>query len=231
MSLIFRKIGLLIVLGAILLSACGPKAAEPTVNPDSIYTAAAMTVAAQLTEAAALNPTSTVTLVPPTQTVPPPTLQVSTVESTQGTAGQPLASSTTLVLATLTQAAPPPSAPSKYELTGQTPGDSTQFAPGTRFDMNWTVKNTGTETWTEQYSIEFFIGDRLGGGHYTKTKYTFPKAVKPGESITLVVDMQAPAVAGEFFSWWKLKNDIGANFGDVDVTIVVPGGPTSTSTP
>jgi hypothetical protein len=231
MSLNFRKIGLLIVLGAVLLSACGPQNAEPTVNPDSIYTAAAMTVAAQLTEAAALNPTSTVTVIPPTQTPPVPTLQVSTVEGTQGTAGQPLATSTLLVLATLAASPPPPAAQAKYEISGQSPADSAVFAPGTRFDMNWTIKNTGTETWTEQYSIEFFIGDRIGGGRYTITKYNFKKAVAPGESITLIVDMQAPAVAGEYFSWWKLKNEIGANFGDVDVTIVVPGGPTATATP
>jgi len=44
-----RVAGLLIACAVILLSACTPKETEPTVNPDMIYTSAAMTVAAQLT--------------------------------------------------------------------------------------------------------------------------------------------------------------------------------------
>lgn len=232
MSKTLRLSGLLIVLTfSILLSACGGGEAEPTINPDLIYTSAAMTVAVQLTEAAAANPTSTFTAVPPTETQALPTLPVNPPAITTGTPGQPLVTSTTLALPTFTSSPLPPVAQAKYEVVDQSPADGTKVSPGTRFDMVWIVKNTGTETWTEKYSVQFFTGDRIGGGHYTVTKYEFGKTVKPGETIKVRVDMQAPKEEGEYYSWWKLKDANGNNFGDVDVTIIVSDNVKTTSVP
>ena len=231
MSINLRKAGLMIMLAAILLSACGARETEPTINPDMIYTAAAMTVAAQLTDAAAMNPTSTYTVIPPTETQAPPTLPVGAPNGTAGIPGQPLTTSTVLVLATFTPSPLPPVAQAKYEIVGQYPADETELQPGTRLDMIWTIKNTGTETWTEDYTIAFFSGDRLGGGYYKTTSYEFGKIIKPGETINVRVDMKVPEKKGEYYSWWKLKDENGVNFGDVDVTLVVSSHATTTSIP
>ena len=214
---------MLILLSLSVLAACkGQANVEPTVDPNTIYTAAVMTVEAQLTQAALQNPSPTNTEPPPTQAVPPTqALQSTSAEQGQQAPGQPLVTSTTFVLPTFTATPPPPSAQAKYELVSQNPADQTVLAPNQKFDMVWTIKNTGTETWTEQYTIEFFLGDRIGAGHYTITRYNFRETVAPGKSTSLIVDMMTPAQAGEYYSWWKLKDHMGNNFGDLDVRLIV----------
>lgn len=228
------KLGLLIILFASILAACnGQTSAEPTIDPDTIYTAAAMTVEAQLTQAAEQNPSPTFTQAPPTETLAPPQQPTQNAQQTEvmqtGQPGQPVATSTPLVLASFTASPPPPSAKPLYEIVDQDPDDGAVLSKSLKFDMTWTIKNTGTETWTELYTIEFFLGDRIGGGHYTINRYNFREPVEPGETTVLIVDMMTPSTGGEYYSWWKLKDDLGNNFGDVDVTIVVSGGaPTAT---
>jgi len=230
-----KKLALLIIAAAVfILSACNGQSGEPTIDPDSIYTAAAQTVEAQLTQAAEQNPSPTFTQAPPTETLAPAVEQPTSAAQTDTTPasqpGQPVETSTPLVLASFTASPPPPSAQAKYELVSQDPGDGAVLSPNYKFDMTWTIKNTGTETWTELYTIQFFLGDRISGGHYTINQYNFREAVEPGDTTTLIVDMMTPSSAGEYYSWWKLKDEMGNNFGDVDVTIVV-SGPTKTATP
>lgn len=224
-------LGLLLLATVVLATACNGQSAEPTLDPDAIYTAAAMTVEAQLTQAAEQNPTPTFTMVPPTETLAAPAQEEPAVSqpapAQETTPGQPVATSTSLVLPTFTASPPPPSAAAKYELVEQDPDDGAVVAPDLKFDMTWTIKNTGTETWTELYTVEFFLGDRIGGGHYTINRYYFREPVEPGASTVLIVDMKTPSQSGEYYSWWKLKDDQGANFGDVDVTIIVGAAPTA----
>jgi len=239
MTLISKKlVGLLLIAFVFTLAACNGQPSEPTVNPDSIYTAAAITVEAQLTQATAENPTATFTQSPPTETVAAPQQGQTQSSGQDATAqanqpGQPVATSTTLVLSTFTASPPPPSsAKAQYELVSQDPSDGTVLPQGYRFDMSWTIKNTGTETWTEQYTIEFFIGDRIGGDRYTTNRYNFREAVEPGDSTVVIVDMKTPYQGGELYSWWKIKDETGSNFGDLDVQIVVQGsGSTATTAP
>lgn len=209
-----HKAGLLIFIAAILLSACSAKETEPTVDPDLIYTSAAQTVEAQLTEAAALLPTSTVTAIPPTQTQALPTVAAS--------APGAMVTSTVLVLpsATTAPAAGGVTAQAKYALLGQSPADQAKIAPGVSFSMVWTVENTGTTTWTPEYTIAFFTGNRLGGGVTAETSYQFGEDVEPGDTINLTIPMVMPNEEGTYYSWWKLKDENGANFGDVDVTLI-----------
>ncbi len=216
-----RKAGLILVLTAVLLSACAANNQEPTVNPDTIYTSAAMTVEAQLTEAAKLNPTSTVTVMIPTETATPTVTVSNAGNTTPGGTANPLVTSTISMLPTFTGTAPVVSAPKgKYEVVGQSPADETKIAPGTTFEMSWTIKNTGTDTWQKDFTIQFFSGNRIGGGIFTDNSYDFGKEVKPGETITLTVEMSVPDTEDTYYSWWKLKDQYGGNFGDVDVTII-----------
>ncbi len=215
---------LVFAVSTLLLAACTPKApAEPTLSPDAIYTAAAQTVAAEVATKEALNPTATMTFTPlPTNTQP----VVSTQQPVSGTPGAPVTTSAATTAAaplpTFTQAAAQiaPSA-AKYELVSQEPADNSTIQPGVGFDAAWVIKNTGTTTWTKEYSLAFFIGERMNPGNKSNV-YTFVNEVKPGETIRVAADMAAPTKAGEYYSWWKLKDDQGQNFGDVDITIKVP---------
>ena len=228
--------GFLILVLVFALAACNGQAEEP-IDPDAIYTAAAITVEAQLTQAALQNPSPTNTEMPPTETMAAPTESIplpnETVEQIQGTPGQPIATSTALVLSTFTASPLPPSSLPAYELLDQDPDDGSTIGQGVKFDMTWTIKNTGTETWNELYTIEFFLGDRIGGGHYTNNRYYFREPVAPGETTNVIVDMMTTTTGtGEFYSWWKLKDDMGNNFGDVTVTLNVKApDPTQTPTP
>ncbi len=222
------KAGIIIILSLLLLSSCkGQQSSEPTMDPDMIYTSAAITVEAQLTQAALANPSATNTEMPtPEPSATPETqnqegAQATTDPAQSGQPGQPVSTSTPVVLATFTASPRPPSAKAQFELLDQDPDDGSVVGPGVTFDMVWSVKNTGTETWTEMYTVEFFLGDRIGGGRYTEGRYYFKHEVKPGETINIMVDMKTPGTAGEYYSWWKLKDDQGNNFGDVDVTLIV----------
>jgi hypothetical protein len=211
---------------------------EPTLDPDAIYTAAAQTVEAQLTHAAEQSSPPTNTSLPPTEEqqptaesqsdgtpAQPPIGETPVVPPQDQTPGAPIvATSTPFTLATLTPSLPAPSNIG-YEIISQDPTDGSILPPETDFDMIWEVKNTGTSTWTELFTIEFFLGDRIGGGHHTQTRYYFRAPVLPGESILVFVDMRTPLTHGEYYSWWKLKDELGANFGDVDVTLVVGSVP------
>ncbi|MCJ7623831.1 MAG: NBR1-Ig-like domain-containing protein [Anaerolineaceae bacterium] len=232
---ILRITTILIMPVILIITGCTSKdAQEPTLDPDAIYTAAAQTVEAQLTQAAEQS-------IPPTNTSLPPTEEPATPtsESPAGTTAQPpiggtpvgppqeqtpgqpvISTSTPFTLATLTSTLPAPSS-MKYELLSQNPADDTIMAAERSFDMVWEIKNTGTTTWTELFTIEFFLGDRIGGGRYTQNSYFFREPVLPGESTFVYVDMRTPITHGEYYSWWKLKDELGANFGDVSVNIIV----------
>jgi hypothetical protein len=219
--------GVLLVLIA-TISACSPNsAAEPTTDPNAIYTSAAVTVQAQLTKAAEGKPTATYTMQPPTET---PTLEPSPMQTDSSAPGEPVETAAQPSLPTATATYVPPVAAAKYELVSQNPADGTTLPPDYKFDMIWTIKNTGTTTWTEDYTVQFFIGDRIAGTKYTITSYNFRESVEPGKTTNIIVDMMTASTAGEYYSWWKIKDENGNNFGDLDVTISV-GGPTMTPTP
>ena len=223
------RYSVLVLLAVLLLvTACSPdNQQEPTQQDTSlIYTAAAQTVESQLTSAALQNPPTNTPEPAPTETQPAPPTAAPAAEQqgqavpTTAVPGQVVSTATPFSLPTVTATNPPP-ASDQYELLSQTPSDNTLVMPGLSFDMIWELKNTGTTTWTELYTVEFFMGDRIGGNNYTKTRYYFREPVAPGESTYVIVDMEASNTEAEYYSWWKLKNEDGANFGDVDVTIIV----------
>ncbi|HEY6074443.1 MAG TPA: NBR1-Ig-like domain-containing protein, partial [Anaerolineales bacterium] len=86
--------------------------------------------------------------------------------------------------------------------------DGTNYAGGTAFQKTWRLKNIGTCTWTTGYSLVFDSGDRFGAADAT-----IPISVAPGQTVDLTLNMTAPAAAGHYFSYWRLKNASGVIFG------------------
>jgi Ig-like domain-containing protein len=177
-----RNLSLLIII-ILIVAACNlPSKATPTEDPNAVFTAAALTVQAQLTQSA---PFSTPTLPFPAATntsVSFPTLPVSTL---------PPAASPTSVC---DQAA--------FVKDINIP-DGSQIAPGAAFTKTWRLRNAGVCTWSG-YTLVFDHGDVMGS--------TSPQTigtVPPGQEVDLSANFTAPTSAGSYRSYWRIKNSSG----------------------
>jgi uncharacterized repeat protein (TIGR01451 family) len=88
--------------------------------------------------------------------------------------------------------------------------DGTIFAGGAAFTKTWRLQNVGSCTWTTSYKLVFVGGNLLGA---SATAFNLPTSVAPGGTIDLTVNMTAPFTLGTFYSYWKLQNASGVNFG------------------
>jgi hypothetical protein len=121
---------------------------------------------------------------------------------------------------TLTPAATPTSPPTlvsapadpncaKASLIAENPPDKTLLKPGEYFWKTWTLKNTGTCTWTTAYKFIHWSGDLLGG----LTSYQLPDDVAPNEQTDISIYLRAPETEGTFTGYWRLQSPWEANFG------------------
>ena len=190
------KLGLLMTLAAALaLAGC----AKPTEDPVIRITQIAQTVQSQLTQNALLTPSPTVTFTPTVTATPlPPTATVhataATMTATRPSTGGGINSGDNAAY-----------------VTDVTIPDGTVVAAGTQFVKTWTVKNTGTTTWTKDYQLIYLDGV-MGTNNLQAVKLS--KAVAPGETIDISVDFTAPQTNGSYISYWKMYNASGYVFGD-----------------
>lgn len=231
------KIGILGILAALLLNACGAASPEPTptaFSVEAVYTAAAETLSVQLTEAALSMPTATMTFTasPTHTTMPTATFQLGPTSTTGF-----ILVSTQIPLATFT---PGPSPTPTGSPTSQTLGchnagfishitvpDNTVMQPGQSFTKIWEIKNTGTGlcAWTNDYRLVFVGGNILGSD---STRIGQKAGI--GAIVRVRLDMVAPTAPGTYTSQWRMATPQWESFGVVfSVTIKVPG-PTHTAT-
>ena len=205
---------LLVTLIALLVGACNLPSGNttPTASESElVLTAAAATVAAQLTADAA----------PGAATITP-------VPSNTPTAGP-----------TNTQAAPATNTqiPSPCDLAGfvadVTIPDGTQFSPGDNFTKTWRLINNGTCTWTASYQLVFDSGDSMGA----PASQALGQNVVPGGTVDISVALTAPNSSDTYRGNFKLRNDGGVIFGltngspfFVEIEVNAPDVPTKTST-
>jgi hypothetical protein len=86
--------------------------------------------------------------------------------------------------------------------------DGTSFSPGFQFTKIWRLRNVGTCTWTNNYSLVFYRGDQMGG-----KPINVPSMVAPGQTVDLAVGLVAPTLPGSYRGEWILRNASGASFG------------------
>ena len=190
-----------------ILPACST--AVPTVDTYAIYTAAANTVQAELTNAALLTPSPTATATA-TETPPP----------TPDFTATPQFSATPQMTATTGQLM------DKAEFVGQSVADQTNFTVGTAFRVVWTLRNVGPTEWTGQYSIRYLSGDQMGA----VSSVPLGKNAKFNESTEIAVDFVAPATLGAKTSNWCLYNASNQCFYPFFIQIVVVAGSASAPT-
>jgi len=89
--------------------------------------------------------------------------------------------------------------------------DGSHFAPGETFTKTWRLRNVGTCTWTAaDYKLVLTDGNAFG----VATSHALTADVPPWAYVNLTITgMTAPATPGKHFSYWKLDNGNGDQFG------------------
>ena len=130
----------------------------------------------------------------------------------------------TAPLPTLTPTRPAQSGTDAATFLKETYPDYSVLALGEQFVKTWDVKNTGTNTWNENYKLVLDAtpqNEALG----SPAEIHFPEDTLPGGIATLSVPLTAPTAPGTYSVYWKLENENGQTFGvDGDrvwVTIMV----------
>ncbi|MGB7116583.1 MAG: NBR1-Ig-like domain-containing protein [Anaerolineales bacterium] len=196
-----RSLVLISLLLVVSLSACRRSGDETPVDPDVIYTSAAITANAKFTVAAGETAVAeltqmagqpTATLIPPTPTPPPTAIFI---PPTPTPAPIPTAI---------------PYACDWAELMGDVSVPPGTNLPTTADFINiWRAKNVGSCTWTSQYALVFVDGTPMTGS----TASFLPGSVQPGQIIDLSVNQTAPNVPGMYQGNWMLRNASNTYFG------------------
>jgi len=87
--------------------------------------------------------------------------------------------------------------------------DNTQMQPGQIFRKVWRIQNAGSCAWSSGYQLIFAGGDAMGLNYGVN----IPKAVAPGETVDISIDLTAPNAYGTYQSLWKLRSPAGNIFG------------------
>ena len=203
---------------AVILAACTSPTVvvSPTQDIPSIRTESASTVIAQLTLDAALNPTATTapTSTPPaaTETTAPTSTVAPTMAGTNtpiptftpavssNTSGGTSGGTTISIYPTATFRAGPDLA----VLVDQTPKDGAVYQPGQEFDGVFTLKNTGTSTWTKDFIIR--VNKDRGTNIAKQNFFPLPTTATPGQTIKAFADLVAPTTTGRYVTYWELCN-------------------------
>jgi hypothetical protein len=217
----FIKVSIFMAAMVLLLAACNLGELPPTQDPGAIFTQAAQTVVAQLTQDAAIPNQDAIgtsvaqtiiadlTANAPTAThTPPPPTPTETLPPTF----TPTATNTLIPTATWTASPtvdPRPCDAASFVADVTIP-DGTVMTPGTSFTKIWRIRNVGICNWTNQYSLVFTSGERMDSSF---REYALPGTVRPGETIDLEIDFVAPSISGNYRSNWMLRNASGRNFG------------------
>lgn len=185
--------------------ACNMPRGTPTPSEaDMIYTAAAETVAAQLTQVSQ-PPATAAGATPGIQTAvptfpPPPTF----APSATSTLSQPSATATRVPVSPT----PIPCDRIKF-VKDVTYPDNTEVLPNTKFEKIWRLQNDGACTWTTAYALVFVGGDAMGAPAST----ALPRNVAPGEAVDIAVTLTSPSDGGTYRSNFKLRNSSNVVFG------------------
>ncbi len=224
-----KKIKFLTILILVITTACtSNQEALSTEDPNLVITTVAETVQTGImltgTAHAILNPTNTPTFTP-TTVFPSPTatIFISQINTAVPAVTQPISYSSTT------------SCDIAAFISDITIPDGTELDPGESFTKTWSLQNSGSCTWTTDYTIYFFSGDQMDG---ISSQAISSAAVVSGDTVEISIDMIAPDTVGHYTGYWALKNASGEHFGIgsysdtfyVDIYVVDPDG-TATLTP
>lgn len=154
------------------------------------------------------------------------------------TPAEPTATSTTLATDTPvpTNTTPPTATPIPCNrasfVEDVTVPDNKEMSPEENFTKTWRLRNNGSCTWTSGYMMIFDHGDRMNA---PDTVQVTTGTVPPGGTVDVSVNLKAPATAGTYQGFFRLRSPDNNVFGiNADgqgafwVKIVVPAAPAVT---
>ena len=100
----------------------------------------------------------------------------------------------------------PPSTATQCSLLSQSPADNSEFTPDTSFNATWTLKNTGSETWTTEYDVRY-LGANVQPFHQGTDIYDFTSNVEPGWNYAVTIPMVAPSALGPYGEAWGIFSE------------------------
>jgi len=198
-----RYVVLIVLLLTVLASsACNMPRRDVTPTETGVailYTAAAQTVAAQLTQVnqppvTPAGNTPVATAIPTSTLAPSETAPIPTVAPPTAT---PQPTNT-----------PVPCDLVKF-VKDVTYPDNTEVAPGETFVKTWRLQNVGTCTWTTGYSLVFTGGDAMGA----PAAISLSGNVAPGQTVDVSVTLTAPDSSGTYRDDFMLRNANNVIFG------------------
>ncbi len=189
-----QLIPVLTALGIALgLAGCHIPSAEPPIDRNA--TAAAQTIAAQLTALAL-----TAAAPPPTTPAPPPTEVVVTPTTPPTLPPTPTFTNTPTTV---------PCDRAQF-VSDVTYPDGTDVPVGTAFTKTWRLRNAGTCTWTSSYALVFDRGDAMGAPASVQLT---TGTVAPGQTVDVSVNLTAPTTPKTYQGFFRLRNAAGVIFG------------------
>ncbi len=94
-------------------------------------------------------------------------------------------------------------------LVSENPPDQTIMAAGQKFWKTWRLRNESACTWTPEYKLVFWSGERMDG----LFQYNLPQLVAPGQTVDVSIWLAAPTSPGTYKGEWKLQTPDGVSFG------------------
>lgn len=93
----------------------------------------------------------------------------------------------------------------------ETIADGTSKSAGSSFTKTWTIRNSGSSTWSTSWCLRY-VSDTVPAGYLSTSRSNrcLSSSVAPGSSYTFSVAMTAPSTAGSYAEYWKLTNAAGA---------------------
>ena len=194
----------------LVLSACGAKASTPdAASVDAIYTQAAETVEAKLTQ--------TASMFTKTPEATPTPMELPTLSATQTPLITNTPEFTVTSLLINTQALPTQASCDNMAFVDDvTIPDNSPVAPGSKFVKTWKVRNNGQCTWSTSYRLIYGWA-----ANWTEIVQSPPagvaltKSVEPGAEYDVSVTLTAPVKSGVYLAAFRLQNDKGYNFGTI----------------
>lgn len=84
------------------------------------------------------------------------------------------------------------------------PKNNTEFNKNAKFDIKWTIVNTGTKTWPSGVDIKYFSGTQLT----STNRAEISKEMKTNDTYVINLDAVAPGKKGAYTMIWALDDQI-----------------------
>lgn len=113
----------------------------------------------------------------------------------------------------------------------QSPSDGATFITGEAFNVTWTIENTGSSNWSQNFKLVFDGGTNFSTNSITER--VTGVEIWPGGAAGITLPCTAPAVPGTFTMWWHVEDTNGTAISSpqmLSITINVQSG-VLTSTP